>query len=70
VVRHNLVQQIIRAYEEWDVAHPAHPHRNSGTNASNGRGDRRVQDVAKELVSEQFREPGRAPDEPTGQDVK
>jgi PhoH-like protein len=22
VVRHNLVQQIIRAYEEWDMAHP------------------------------------------------
>jgi len=22
VVRHNLVQQIIRAYEEYDVAHP------------------------------------------------
>src|SRR3982075_1551754 len=64
VVRHNLVQQIIRAYEEYDVAHPAHPHRNSGANASNGRGDRRVQEVTKELVSEQFREPGRVPDEP------
>src|ERR1700736_6179096 len=70
VVRHNLVQQIIRAYEEWDVAHPAHPHRNSGANPANGRGDRRVQEAAKELVSEQFREPGRVPDEPTGQDVK
>src|SRR6202049_4876548 len=58
VGRHNLVQQIIRAYEEWDVAHPAHPHRNSGANAANGRGDRRVPEVAKELVSEQFREPG------------
>jgi fido (protein-threonine AMPylation protein) len=22
VVRHNLVQQIIRAYEEYDVSHP------------------------------------------------
>jgi phosphate starvation-inducible PhoH-like protein len=70
VVRHNLVQQIIRAYEEWDVAHPAYPNRNSGTNAANGRGDRRVPEVAKELVSEQIREPGRVPDEPAGQDVK
>jgi hypothetical protein len=64
------VQQIIRAYEEWDVAHPAHPHRNSGANAANGRGDRRVPEVAKELVPEQFRETGQASDEPTGQDVK
>jgi phosphate starvation-inducible protein PhoH and related proteins len=70
VVRHNLVQQIIRAYEEWDVAHPTHLHRNSGTNASNGRGDRRLPEVAKELVSEQTREPGRASDEPAGHDVK
>jgi phosphate starvation-inducible protein PhoH and related proteins len=32
VVRHNLVQQIIRAYEEYDVAHPQHSTaRNSGT---------------------------------------
>jgi phosphate starvation-inducible PhoH-like protein len=70
VVRHNLVQQIIRAYEEWDVAHPTHPHRNSGANAANGRGERRVQEVAKELVSEQFREPGRVADEATDPDVK
>src|ERR1700684_723238 len=70
VVRHNLVQQIIRAYEEHDLAHPAHPHRNSGTNASNGRGEGRVPEVARELMSEQFREPGRVPDEPAGSDVK
>jgi len=25
VVRHNLVQQIIRAYEEHDAAHPQRP---------------------------------------------
>src|ERR1700726_82248 len=70
VVRHNLVQQIIRAYEEWDVAHPTHPHRNSGTNAPNGRGDRRVPEVAKELVPEQFLEPGRVPGEAADPDVK
>jgi phosphate starvation-inducible PhoH-like protein len=70
VVRHNLVQQIIRAYEEWDVAHPAHPHRNSGANAANGRGERRAQEAAKELVSEQFREPGRVADEAADPDVK
>ena len=38
VVRHNLVQQIIRAYEEYDVTHPQ---RNSGVNSANGKGDQR-----------------------------
>jgi phosphate starvation-inducible PhoH-like protein len=33
VVRHNLVQQIIRAYEEYDVAHPPR-----GVNAGSGAG--------------------------------
>ena len=47
VVRHNLVQQIIRAYEEYDVAHPAHPQRNGG-NSANGRGR------AKEEPKEEF----------------
>jgi hypothetical protein len=32
VVRHNLVQQIIRAYEEYDVAHPQR-----GGNSGNGK---------------------------------
>jgi hypothetical protein len=36
VVRHNLVQQIIRAYEEYDVAHPQRGG-NSGNNAANGK---------------------------------
>jgi phosphate starvation-inducible PhoH-like protein len=36
VVRHNLVQQIIRAYEEYDVAHPQRGG-NSGSNATNGK---------------------------------
>jgi phosphate starvation-inducible PhoH-like protein len=44
VVRHNLVQQIIRAYEEYDVTHPQ---RNSGMNSSNGKGDRRVKEAEK-----------------------
>jgi phosphate starvation-inducible protein PhoH and related proteins len=32
VVRHNLVQQIIRAYEEYDVVHPQR-----GGNTANGK---------------------------------
>ena len=34
VVRHNLVQQIIRAYEEYDVAHPQRGGANAGELAS------------------------------------
>jgi phosphate starvation-inducible PhoH-like protein len=34
VVRHNLVQQIIRAYEDYDVAHPQR-----GVNAAGGAGN-------------------------------
>jgi len=36
VVRHNLVQQIIRAYEEYDVAHPPRGV-NAGSSAANGK---------------------------------
>jgi phosphate starvation-inducible PhoH-like protein len=57
VVRHNLVQQIIRAYEEYDVAHPVHPQRgaamNSGANYSNGKGDRRAKEDAKDAQAAQ-----------------
>jgi hypothetical protein len=35
VVRHNLVQQIIRAYEEYDVAHPQRGG-NSGSGVTSG----------------------------------
>ena len=34
VVRHNLVQQIIRAYEEYDVSHPQR-----GGNTANGKAE-------------------------------
>ena len=44
VVRHNLVQQIIRAYEEYDVTHPQ---RNSGVNSANGKGDQRRKEAEK-----------------------
>jgi phosphate starvation-inducible PhoH-like protein len=36
VVRHNLVQQIIRAYEDYDVAHPQRG-ANAGTGAANNK---------------------------------
>jgi phosphate starvation-inducible PhoH-like protein len=36
VVRHNLVQQIIRAYEEYDIAHPQHGGSRTG-GAANGK---------------------------------
>jgi hypothetical protein len=56
VVRHNLVQQIIRAYEEYDVAHPAHPQRGGGTHAganpANGKGERRVKDNGREAADD------------------
>jgi phosphate starvation-inducible PhoH-like protein len=42
VVRHNLVQQIIRAYEEYDVSQP---HRSG--NASNGKPESRSNDPVK-----------------------
>jgi phosphate starvation-inducible protein PhoH and related proteins len=47
VVRHNLVQQIIRAYEEYDGAQP----QRSG-NAANGKSDARTAGSAKEPVKE------------------
>ena len=43
VVRHNLVQQIIRAYEEYDVAHPQR-----GGNAANGKADARAKETASD----------------------
>jgi hypothetical protein len=74
VVRHNLVQQIIRAYEEYDVAHPgyarnsgAHSGMNSGANSSaNGKGERRVKEDAKEVPAEQAQQRGHD----TGHDAK
>jgi hypothetical protein len=36
VVRHNLVQQIIRAYEDYDMAHPQRGG-NSAATAGNGK---------------------------------
>jgi hypothetical protein len=58
VVRHNLVQQIIRAYEEWDMAHPQR-----GGNANAGRSATRMEFTASEAVEELPREvretPGR-----------
>ncbi len=39
VVRHNLVQQIIRAYEEYDVAHPQ---RHGGSNGRVAKNDSKV----------------------------
>ena len=47
VVRHNLVQQIIRAYEEYDVTHPQR-----GGNTGNGKAGTPV----KEAVREQDKE--------------
>jgi PhoH-like protein len=60
VVRHNLVQQIIRAYEEYDVAHPGYAQRNShsGQNAANGKGERRVKEDAKESPPEPAHDAG------------
>jgi phosphate starvation-inducible PhoH-like protein len=82
VVRHNLVQQIIRAYEEYDVAHPNYAQRNSGshaamnsgakagTNAANGKGERRVKEAAKDAASELGSDAGRGTGHGTGPDVK
>jgi phosphate starvation-inducible PhoH-like protein len=82
VVRHNLVQQIIRAYEEYDVAHPNYAQRNSGshaamnsganagTNAANGKGERRLKEAAKDAASELGSDAGRGTGHGTGPDVK
>jgi phosphate starvation-inducible PhoH-like protein len=43
VVRHNLVQQIIRAYEEYDVVQPQR-----GGNATNGKAAMPVRESGKE----------------------
>src|ERR1700682_6251208 len=53
VVRHNLVQQIIRAYEEYDVTHPQ---RGGNSNSSNGKNDVRTKEPGKEPVHEQGKE--------------
>jgi len=46
VVRHNLVQQIIRAYEEYDVAHPQRgPNAGGG---ANGKTDARSKEPVKD----------------------
>jgi phosphate starvation-inducible PhoH-like protein len=47
VVRHNLVQQIIRAYEEYDVAHPQR-----GGNTANGKAGTQAQESGKEQEKE------------------
>jgi phosphate starvation-inducible PhoH-like protein len=47
VVRHNLVQQIIRAYEEYDVAHPQR-----GGNAGNGKAGTQTRESGKDQGKE------------------
>jgi hypothetical protein len=47
VVRHNLVQQIIRAYEEYDVAHPQR-----GGNAGNGKAGMQTRESGREREKE------------------
>ena len=47
VVRHNLVQQIIRAYEEYDGTQPQR-----GGNATNGRSESRAAESGKEPTKE------------------
>jgi phosphate starvation-inducible PhoH-like protein len=47
VVRHNLVQQIIRAYEEYDVAHPQR-----GGNTANGKAGTQARESGKEQEKE------------------
>jgi hypothetical protein len=47
VVRHNLVQQIIRAYEEYDVAHPQR-----GASSANGKAGTPPKESGKEQGKE------------------
>jgi len=47
VVRHNLVQQIIRAYEEYDVVHPQR-----GGNTGNGKAGTPARESGKEREKE------------------
>ena len=47
VVRHNLVQQIIRAYEEYDVAHPQR-----GGNTAKGKAGTPTRESGKEREKE------------------
>jgi phosphate starvation-inducible PhoH-like protein len=47
VVRHNLVQQIIRAYEEYDVVQPPR-----GGNTTNGKAGMPVRESGKEREKE------------------
>ncbi|HME12164.1 MAG TPA: PhoH family protein [Candidatus Acidoferrum sp.] len=63
VVRHNLVQQIIRAYEEWDMAHPQR-----GGNANAGRAAARV-DYAASAASEAAKELPREASEAQGHEA-
>jgi phosphate starvation-inducible protein PhoH and related proteins len=64
VVRHNLVQRIIRAYEEYDVAHPTN-------RQSNGANARRTHETSGAAVHEFPRSVTRDPETETGQpDVK
>jgi hypothetical protein len=51
VVRHNLVQQIIRAYEDYDMAHPQRGGNSSGS-AANGK-------AAKGTAAEASKDPDR-----------
>jgi phosphate starvation-inducible PhoH-like protein len=54
VVRHNLVQQIIRAYEEYDVAHPQRGG-NAGAGVVNGKTGAASEEAAKESERENQR---------------
>jgi phosphate starvation-inducible protein PhoH and related proteins len=50
VVRHNLVQQIIRAYEEYDGAQPQRG--GNSLNAMNGKPEARAAELAKEPIKD------------------
>ena len=54
VVRHNLVQQIIRAYEEYDVAHP---HWGPNAGATNGKIEARQDARPKDARADATRDP-------------
>jgi len=55
VVRHNLVQQIIRAYEDYDMAHPQR-----GPNSGAGAGNSKAGSAAEAPGKDQNRENQRA----------
>ena len=54
VVRHNLVQQIIRAYEEYDVVHPPR-----GLNAGSGAGSSAANGKPGTAAAEAGKDPNR-----------